>query len=78
MDVSAPTTLGSESMEVVWKDTPIDPLENVTKISQFLGAYATATIDKAAEVQLLLKEKERVQLLEQQLEQERQSTNRKV
>ena len=59
-------------MEVIWKDTPIDPSKNITKLSQFAGAYATATIDKETEFWLLLKEKEeRVQLLEQKLEQER-------
>ena len=35
-------------MEVVWKDTPIDPYENLTKLSQFACAYATITIDKLA------------------------------
>lgn len=41
-------------------------------MSQFTRAYATATIDKAIEVQMLLKEKEqRIILLEQQLAQEK-------
>lgn len=28
----------NESMDVVWKDTPIDPSDNLTKLSQFVGA----------------------------------------
>lgn len=51
---------------------PINPLENITKLSQFVGTYATATLDKAAEVQIFLKEKEEnVQFLEQQLDLQR-------
>jgi len=34
-------------MEVLWKDTHIDPSENLTKLSQFADTYATPTIDKA-------------------------------
>ena len=50
----------------------MDPTENLTRLSQFAGAYATATIDKVAEVQMLLREKEqKIMLLEQQLEQEK-------
>lgn len=40
----------NELMEVVWKDTPIDPLENLTKLSQFAGTYATMTINRATKV----------------------------
>lgn len=59
-------------MEVVWKDTPIDPSENVTSLSQFAGAYATTIIDKVTEVIILIKDKyEIIQQLEQQLEHER-------
>lgn len=59
-------------MEFVWKDTHVDPSENLTKLSQFAGAYARTTIDKTMEVRLLLKEKEqRILLLEQQLEKEK-------
>lgn len=50
MYASTATTLENESMEIVWKDAPIDPSENITKLSQFPGAYATATFDKAVEV----------------------------
>jgi len=45
-------------MDVVWKDTSIDPSKNLTKLSQFAGAYASATIDKVEEVINLIKEKE--------------------
>lgn len=61
-------------MDIVWKDTQTDPSENLTKFSQFTGAYASATIDKVAEVRKLIREKEeRIQQLEQQLVEERQS-----
>lgn len=59
-------------MDIVWKDTPIDPSENITKLLQFVGDYAATTIDKVTEVRMLLKEKEhKILLLEQQLAQEK-------
>ena len=42
---------------VVWKGE-LSPSEDLTKLSQFAGAYSAATIDKASEVSLLLKAKE--------------------
>ena len=58
-------------MDVVWKDSLANPTKYLTKLSQFFGAYATATIDKAEEVKLLLKQKEdKFQELEKLLEQE--------
>ena len=57
-------------MDVLWKDPNSNPIENLTKLSQIAGAYASATIDKASEVQQLLKEQEdQIQLLQQQLQQ---------
>ena len=50
LDTTAIITLENEPMEVVWKDTPVDPSENLTKLSQFTRSYATTTIDKAMEV----------------------------
>ena len=48
----------------------MDPIENLTKLSQITGAYASATIGKASEVRLLLNEKEdQIQVLQQQLQQ---------
>ena len=44
------TPPGNEIMEVVWKDTPSNPIDNLTRLSQFAGAYTTATMDKAAKV----------------------------
>ena len=57
MNSTATTTPDNESMDIVWKDSPIDPSENLTRLSQFAGDYATLTIDKAREVQMLLREK---------------------
>jgi len=59
-----------EPLDVLWKDPTTNPLENLTRLSQIASVYASVTIDKAAEVQLLLKEKEdRILFLEQQLQQ---------
>ena len=42
-------------MEVVWKNTPSNLIENLTiRLSQFAGAYTTATMDKAAKVSILV------------------------
>ena len=59
-----------EHLDVLWKDPNKSPTENLTKLSQIAGAYASATIDKAWEVQQLLREEEnQIQLLQQQLQQ---------
>lgn len=72
MDAMVVTTLENEPLDIVWKDTPIAPSENLTKLPQFAGAYATTTIDKAINVRMLLKEREhKILLLQQQLVQEK-------
>ena len=42
---------------VVWKEE-FDPSDDLTKLSQYAGAYSAATIDKASKVSLLLKTKD--------------------
>ena len=42
---------------VVWKEE-FNPSEDLTKLSQYAGAYSVTTIDKASEVSNLLKEKD--------------------
>ena len=42
---------------VVWKEE-FDPSDDLTKLSQYAGAYSAATMDKASEVSNLLKEKD--------------------
>lgn len=42
---------------VVWKEE-FDPCDDLTKLSQYAGAYSEATIDKASEVSNLLKGKD--------------------
>jgi len=65
-------TLENEAIDVVWKDTCVDPSKNLTKLSQFVGAYATTTINKETKVRMLLKEKEqKILLLERKLAQEK-------
>jgi len=72
LDTMFVTTPENEPMYIVWKDSPIDPSENLINRSHFVGAYAIMTIDKATKVQMLLKEKEqKILLLEQQLAQEK-------
>ena len=52
---------------VVWKEE-FDPSDDLTKLSQYAGAYSAATIDKAPEVSLLLKTKDQeIFLLQAQL-----------
>ena len=36
----------------------MDPSDDLTKLSQYAGAYSAATINKASEVSLLLKTKD--------------------
>ena len=60
----------AKKLDVLRKDPTTDPTENLTKLSQITGAYASVTIDKASEVRLLLNEKEdQIQVLQQQLQQ---------
>ena len=60
----------AEQLDVLWQDPITDPTENLTKLSQIKGAYASAAIDKESEVRQLLNEKEdQVQVLQQQLQQ---------
>ena len=40
----------NESMNVIWRDLEVNPSEDLTNLSQFVGAYTIATIDKATEV----------------------------
>ena len=64
-------------MDVLWKESSTDPLANLTRLPQFADAYTKETIDKATEVQLLLKEKEdKILSLKQQLQQAK--TNQQV
>ena len=57
---------------VIWKEE-FDPSEDLTKLSQFAGAYSAATIDKASEVSLLLKTRDQdILLLQTQLSEARQ------
>ena len=66
-------------MELVWKDTPSNPIENLTRLSQFAGAYTTMTIDKATEVSILIQEKDvKIMELQKQIDEERKSSNQKI
>lgn len=60
----------AKQLDILWQDPTTDPTKNLIKLSQITGAYTFATIDKASEVQQLLKEKEdQIQVLQQQLQQ---------
>ena len=59
-----------EPIDFLWKYPTTDPSKNLIRLSQITGAYTSATIDKATDVQLLLKDKEdKILFLEQQLQQ---------
>jgi len=46
LDIVANMTPDNEPMDILWKDSPMDPSKNLTKLSQFAGAYAMETINK--------------------------------
>ena len=55
-------------MNVIWKDSEVNPSEDLTKLSQFAGTYKPAPIDKATEVNELIKEKDqKINQLEEHL-----------
>ena len=47
--------MGNKLMDIVWKDIHSNPIEKLTRMSQFTGAYATATMDKATKVSVFLR-----------------------
>ena len=47
----------TEMANVVWKGE-FNPSDDLTKLSQYAGAYSAATMDKGSEVRNLLKEKD--------------------
>lgn len=57
LDSTTITTHDNKPMDVLWKESPINPSAKLTRLSQFQGAYDTTTINKAIEVKMLLKEK---------------------
>ena len=75
------TTLKSTdaSGDILWKYSSEDPTENLTKLIQYVGAYATATVDKASEIKALLKQREsRIQELEHMLDTEKVKSTEKI
>ena len=57
---------------IIWKEE-LDPSDDLTKLSEFAGAYSAATINKASEVSLLLKTKDQENFsLQEQLSEARQ------
>jgi len=57
----------------LWRAAQVTPAEDLGKLSQYAGAYSSATIDKATKLQQLLWEKyDRIRHLEQSLENEKQ------
>ena len=57
IDQSSLLPAQTEMANVVWKEE-FNPFEDLTKLSQYAGAYSVATMDKASEVRNLLKEKD--------------------
>jgi len=72
LDQSSLLPAQTEMANVVWKEE-FNPSEDVTKLSQYAGAYSVATMDKASEVSNLLKEKDQtIVSLEAQLSERQQ------
>ena len=62
-----------EFMSIVYKNAEVNPSEDLTKLSQYAGAYSAATIDKAAEVSQLMTQKDlHLALLEKQASENQQ------
>lgn len=59
LDTIAATTPENELMDVLWKHSLVDTSASLTRLSHFAGAYAKETIDKATEVQMFLRDKEK-------------------
>ena len=54
-------------MNIFWKNTEVNPSEDLTKLSQYVGAYSAVTIDKASEIAQMMKQKEvQIVMLEEQ------------
>ena len=58
IDQASATVPQDESMNVIWKESEVNPSEDLTKLSQFAGAYRATTIDKETKVNQLVKEKD--------------------
>jgi len=66
IDQTSSTSPQSEFMNIIWKDSEVNPSEDLTKLSQSARAYTTTTIDKATKVNQLIKEKDqRINQLEE-------------
>ena len=66
-DQESLSTSQVELMNIVWKNTKVNPSEDLTKLSQYAGAYSAATIDKAFEVTQMMKQKDvQIAMLEEQ------------
>jgi len=46
------------TFEVLWKSSQTIPVEELVRLTQFTGDYAPATMDKATDIQQLLKEED--------------------
>ena len=62
-----------EFMNIVYKNTEVNPFEDLTKLSQYAGAYSAATVDKAVEVSQMMVQKDlHIALLEEQANENQQ------
>ena len=60
-------------MNIVYKNVEVNPSEDLTKLSQYAGAYSAAKIDKAAEFSQLMTQKDlHIALLEEQANENQQ------
>lgn len=57
-----------EFLNIVYKNAKVDPYEDLTKLSQYAGAYSAATIEKYSKVTQLVKQKDvQISILEEQV-----------
>jgi len=68
IDQSQTLVPGNAYFEVLWKGSTTTPTKELGRPTQFTGAYASTTIDKATEVEQFLEKEEKISLLEQSIE----------
>ena len=67
------STPSEESMNIVYKNNEVNPFEDLTKLSQYTGAYSAATVDKVVEVSQLITQKDlHIASLEEQAKENQQ------
>ena len=73
MDQDMFSTPEEEFMNIVYNNTEVNPSEDLTKLSQYAGAYSATTVDKAVEVSQMMTQKDlHIASLEEQAKESQQ------